>query len=157
MVFKANDEMPNKLFSVSDASYNMKLVIGLYNTTLPVESSEDGVYVVQSVGYTLSTPILYLLCNAGAEWYQATEEGCTSGRIVMRLNNSYSANYPIIATNGEFTSVISSIDMTALEFKLVDANMHDIKLLTPMNIALHVKGFNIDTGPTIIQNESQQK
>ena len=59
----------------------------------------------------------------------------------MRLNNSFSANYPIVSGNSDFQSIIKSNDVTHCEFMLVDANLHEITLLSPLYITLHISGI----------------
>ena len=56
----------------------------------------------------------------------------------MRVSNSFTANYPIINGNAEFASVISSNALSDIEFKLVDANRKQIRLLTPMYLSIQV-------------------
>ena len=57
----------------------------------------------------------------------------------MRVSNSFSANYPIINGNAEFSSVIPTNALSDIEFKLVDANRHPIRLLTPMYLSINVE------------------
>lgn len=54
----------------------------------------------------------------------------------MRVSNSFSSSYPIVNSNMEFSSVIPVNSLSNIEFRLVDANMHDVKLLTPMYISV---------------------
>lgn len=135
-------------FVIDDCSYNVKLLCGFYNTTFPISSSYIDGYgdcvKAKSVGYYLSTPILYLVSNIGTHAYRTTNrEDCplSGSKIVMRINNSYSANFPIIANNGDFSTEVLSNDLSDAQFTLVDANMHEIKLLCPMYICISVTGI----------------
>ena len=95
--------------------------------------------VANSVGFTMSTPILYLISNVGIQSYKTVNENDISGaKIVMRINNSYISDTPICVQNGDFRSTILSNDLSMLKFTLVDANVHEIKLLSPIYLTIHV-------------------
>jgi hypothetical protein len=59
----------------------------------------------------------------------------------MRVSNSFTANYPIINGNAEFVSIVSANALSDIEFKLVDANKHPIRLLTPMYLSIQVESI----------------
>ena len=109
-------------FILGEMTYNCKLLFGLVDIALPIWSKEDPEIesdnkqeiMIPTVGFTLSTPVLYLL--------------------------SYSENYPIVSGNSDFQSVIKSNDLTNCEFILVDANLHEITLLSPLYITIHISG-----------------
>ena len=130
-------------FILNDASYNVRLLMGLKPFGELNVSGLD--YIIGTVGFMLSTPVLYLTCNIGQKCYKnMNSDGIQSMQIVMRINNSFSANYPINANNGEFSVYISSNDLSGVEFTLVDANMVEINLLSPMYLSVNVKsgGYN---------------
>ena len=123
----------DQTFIINDMTYNMKLISGFYNTTFPVKAKYNeskGEYMIKgdSVGFTMSTPILYLISNVGMQSYRNMNENNLSGaKIVMRLNNSFMASSPIIVNNADFETILLSNDLSCLEFTLVDAYMHEIK------------------------------
>lgn len=132
-------------FTIDDMSYNMKLILGLYyKIEFPIASElENGIYVhhIKSVGYFLSTPVLYLLSNLGGVNYfnQSTEKyKIDASSISMRLLNSFTASMPIIGSNSEFSKVVYSSDLSDFELILVDANLHEIELLNPIYITINV-------------------
>ena len=139
-------------FKITDMSYNVSLILGFYNTVFPIESvldEEDGLQCIRanSVGFTMSTPILYLTSNVGMQSYQLAKSSTYSrnsksemrgSKIVMRINNTYVTEAPIMVNNADFVTTVLSNDLSMLEFTLVDANMHDIKLLSPMYITIHM-------------------
>lgn len=135
-------------FTINDASYNAKQIAGLYDMTFPIKSVDKKV-TAGSVGNTLSTPVLYLVSNIGAQCYRNMNEKYNSQRIVMRINNSFSANFPIINSNSEFTSFVCSNDLSNVELRLVDANLKDIKLLSPMFISISAAGVVTEETPLI--------
>ena len=57
----------------------------------------------------------------------------------MRINNAFSANFPIVDGNSDFETVIKSNDLSFVEFYLVDANLHEINLLCPLYLTIHVQ------------------
>ena len=130
-------------FTINDMSYNTKILSGFYNDTLPLTSNRGplGNFLIKSssVGFTLSTPVLYLVSNLGSKCYDNIDANYCDRKILMRINNSFSSNYPIINSNGEFTTMIPVNSLSNIEFRLVDANMKDIKLLSPMYIAVTVE------------------
>ena len=76
----------------------------------------------------------------------------------MRINNSFSAKLPIISNNLEFTKYVFSNSLSDISFKLVDANFHSIKLLSPIYISATGEGIDSPFGSFVInvpQNEEQ--
>ena len=92
------------------------------------------------VGMFLSTPVLYLASNLGSNSYR-TGRVTTSMRILMRINNSFFAKQPIIATNGDYTTVVRCSDLSDARFTLIDANYHEIKLLSPMYLTVQIEAI----------------
>ena len=129
----------NIMFLLSDASYNVRLLMGLHpydklniyglNITIP------------TVGFMLSTPVLYLKCNIGAKCFKntLTSNNIQNTKIAMRITNSFSANYPIVTNNMDFSVNVASTDISDVEFTLVDANMKEIELLSPMYLSVSIK------------------
>ena len=147
-------------FTINTMTYNFQLMTGFYNTSFPVYSDYDEEidYFIKanSSGFNLSTPVLYLLSNIGTLSYRNVNESELSGsKIVMRINNSFSASYPIIVNNSEFDVIIPSNDLSALELTLVDAYLHETKLLSPMYLSINVKAIP-DEDPVSLMNEIQQ-
>lgn len=110
-------------------------------------------FVIQSdtVGYYLSTPILYLLTNVGNhvffnEMHNSKRLQC--GTVCMCLNNSFSSSFPIIASQGEIITRCSIGLASDIWFILVDANMKEVKLLNPMYITVSVRPDESDPATT---------
>ena len=129
-------------FTINNASYNIIQLCGFYNEVLPLNSEYTGgtfSILAQSVGNYLSTPVLYLVSNVGKSSFRNLYENISISRIILRINNSFSANYPIIVTNADFEVDIASCDLCNIQLTLVDANMHEIHLLNPIYITIAVK------------------
>ena len=134
-------------FAVKNYSYQMGLILGLYvmkpsltSTTETIEDKEVQAIQCLSVGQFLSTSILYLIGSIGDKCYINNESGRTNRRILMRINNSYSANFPVISNNAEFSTYALSNDFSDITFELVDANFKPLKLLSPMYLTGTVSG-----------------
>jgi hypothetical protein len=128
-------------FSITDMSYNMKQITGFFNTEFPLKS-DSGVILAPSIGFHLSTPILYLISNLGSRCFVHKARTSSDNRVVMRLTNSFSANFPIISNNAEFSTMVNSNSLSDVWFQLVDANMRPIKLLSPMYISATGDGYD---------------
>ena len=131
-------------FIINDMSYNAKLVSGFYNDVFPIESEFNGEnyqVMAQSAGYSMLTPILYLISNLGSKCYDNIDNNYCNHKILMRVSNSFSANYPIINGNAEFSAVVPTNSLSDIEFKLVDANRKQIRLLTPMYLSINVEAM----------------
>ena len=129
-------------FTINNASYNIIQLCGFYNEVLPLNSEYTGgtfSIFAQSVGNYLSTPVLYLVSNVGKSSFRNLHENISISRIILRINNSFSANYPIIVTNADFEVDIPSCDLGNVQLTLVDSNMREVHLLNPIYITISVK------------------
>ena len=122
-------------FSISSATYNVKLLLGIYDQSLPIYSKNKSIQC-SAVGQFLSTSILYLIGSIGSKCFVKDREGngYKNQRVLMRINNSFSSNFPVIANNAEFRVYCLSNDLSSIDFELVDARFRKIKLLCPMYI-----------------------
>ena len=129
--------------TLTECSYNLKLLFGIINVKLPVTSvPSNDVHIIRfpDVGMYLSTPVLYLASNIGSNSYKIAN-GTTSMRILMRISNSFFAKQPIIATNGDYTTVVKCSDLSDVRFTLIDANYHEVKLLSPMYLTVQIESI----------------
>jgi hypothetical protein len=92
------------------------------------------------VGFSLSTPQLYLTTNIG---YQVFKNSMLSPRILDSvqvaavLQNTFSVGM-YMSGGGDFPITMNDADSSNLTFTLCDANYHPIKLLSPMYVILKV-------------------
>ena len=126
--------------SIDDCSYNLRLMLGLVNVELPLQTN-SGMILCPDVGLYLSTPVLYLACNLGSNSYRTAGKSFTSMRILMRLTNSFFAKQPIINVNGDFTTTVRCSDLSDVRFTLIDANYQEVKLLTPMYLTVQIESI----------------
>ena len=150
-------------FVIDDMSYNTKQVTGFYNDAFPLNAEEslddddETIFTIssKSVGYSMLTPILYLVSNLGAKCYDNVDELYCDRKILMRVSNSFSSNYPIVNGNAEFVSIVPINSLSNIEFRLVDANMHDIKLLTPMYLSIQTDAIEDENDESKISVPTQ--
>ena len=139
----------SKRFVINDLTYNLKLLMGLYSMKdedikaqkLVSEQVSEKSFKLQikSVGMYLSTPVLNLVSNIGdASLRNNSDDLCNiqSCNTILRINNSFSCNVPIVAGGDGSSSIIPSGYVSGAVFILVDANMHQVDLLNPMYISL---------------------
>ena len=114
--------------------------------TLTVEPEKKPVkrhlIIGDSVGYMLSTPILYLLTNIGSHVFYnniKNDKDIQCGMVCMCLNNSFSSSFPIVAQQGEIITKCALNNASDVFFILVDANMREVKLLNPMYITVSIR------------------
>ena len=136
-------------FQLNEVTYNVKLLLGLYSYKdeeiragkIHSEPDSQGTHKLQinSVGYYLSTPILNLVSNIGDPSLRNNSDDIVniqSCNTMLRINNSFSPNIPIVAAGNGIVSVVPSGYVSGSVFLLVDANMHPVDLLNPMYITL---------------------
>ena len=125
---------------IKECTYNLKLLLGLVNVSLPLYSNDQNVILCPDVGLFMSTPVLYLACNLGSNSYKNTsKDNFTSMRILMRLTNSFFAKQPIVNVNGDYTTTVKCSDLSDIRFTLIDANYHEVKLLSPMYLTVQIE------------------
>jgi hypothetical protein len=92
------------------------------------------------VGNSMSTPQLYLLSNCGNQWFN---NDLNNGRdldavmVSAVIHNSFSVGYPITGS-GDAPTTVTGMDLSHLEYRLVDSNYVPIKLQSPMYLTLKV-------------------
>ena len=124
---------------ISDCSYNLRLMLGLVNVKLPISNNKK--LLCPDVGLYISTPVLYLACNLGSKSYRTSGNSFTSMRILMKLTNSFFAKQPIVNANGDFTTTVRCSDLSDVRFTLIDANYHEVKLLSPMYLTVQLEAI----------------
>ena len=95
-----------------------------------------------SVGYLISTPILYLVGVVGAPVFSNQIDNSNrmnSGSILMILNNSFSSSFPIVQQQSDI--IVKAFLNYASDFSvyLVDANFREVDLLNPFYIVLNIE------------------
>ena len=131
--FSSDDE-----FEIDDMSYNVKLLTGMFWDCRRYGKVITG----ECVPYYLSTPVLYLISNIGATNYNNlsnTSAAITGAQTLMKINNSGNRQVPIMAGNCDFTVKTTANALSQANFRLVDQNLHNIRLLDPFTITLKIR------------------
>jgi hypothetical protein len=92
------------------------------------------------VGYSLSTPQLYVTTNIGYQVFRNTfddPEHLRATQVCAVIQNSFAAGMYLNGA-GDFPIVMNQFDLSNLEYQLVDSNYHPIKLLSPMFVIMRV-------------------
>lgn len=145
----------NEELVINDCSYNLKLMLGLVNVSLPLSNNGQGMLLCPDVGLYISTPVLYLACNLGSKSYRTSGDSFTSMRILMKLTNSFFAKQPIVNANGDFTTTVRCSDLSDVRFTLIDANYHEVKLLSPMYLTVQLEAIpDSQSDPTALRSAS---
>jgi hypothetical protein len=93
------------------------------------------------VGYSLSTPQLYVTTNIG---YQVVRNSFTTpnelsgSQVCAVLQNSFSAGMYLNGA-GDFPITLNQFDLSNLEFRLVDSNYHPLKIFSPMFVIMKIE------------------
>ena len=117
-------------FRIIATSKNFSIVTGFHRSH--EDSEEVFYYRPPAKGYFNLTPVLYLTSNIGSVVHTYKGKECVNRRILMRINNFYIQDFPIVCYNTEFSSIITSNSLSDVWFQLVDANFKPIRLLAPM-------------------------
>lgn len=145
----------NSEFWFNDMTYNVKLLLGLYSVkdeeiraekirSKPTSNANKHKLQILSVGMYLSTPILYLVSNIGDASFRNNSDdviNIQSCNTLLRINNSFSPNIPIIAGGDWTVAIVPSGYVSGCCLQLVDANMKPVDLLNPMYITLTLESI----------------
>jgi hypothetical protein len=142
----------NKFFIITNITYNFKILTGLYAN---INKSEDvlaemraGKYSIRTKanGFLVGTTSLYLMSTLGdVNMHNSISSNKVDGHsVLMRIQNSFTPLMPMIALNAEFTKKIHIGDITNFEAKLVDANLEEVHLLSPMWVSFTIQEAHAD-------------
>ena len=134
-------------FSIVGMSYALQQTLGFYykkdiSTESPIECvEEDSTYSItaKAIGYNNLSPVWYLLSNLGSpnivsSLYSPYESYYPS--IAMKIMNQFSADQILQYTNSDFMSISQASALSNLRVKLVDVNLHPVKLLSPLFVTI---------------------
>ena len=127
LVITAPDE-----FQIKDASHNVKLLLGLYHSELPINSSRPKIsesethceLIMPSVPYRSYGNVLYLTARTDV--------------ICYKTNEILYPGFPVMCKIPSQWSIINSSQLNQLEFTLVDFQFQPVKLHSPLYITLEL-------------------
>ena len=130
-----------KEFEIDDMSYNVKLLTGMF-----WDCRRSGKVITgECVPYYLSTPVLYLISNIGGTNYNNLTNisaALTGAQTLMKINNSGNRQVPIVAGNCDFRVKTTANALSQASFRLVDQNLHNVRLLDPFTITLKISAMD---------------
>jgi len=121
-------------WQITDASYHVKLLMGIYDMKFPIMSNH-GALTMKSIGFFNLTPILYLVSNLSASSFSMM--GMT--KIMMRIANTFQRSNIIVESNADYQTNVYSTSLEILRLQLVDANLVQIKLLSPLYVSITIE------------------
>ena len=128
----------NKEFSIKEASHGVKLLLGLYHSTLPINSSTKTIRM-PSVPYVSFGNVLYLTARTDFVSVVNTDEKEITRSIAYKTNEILYPGYPISCRIPGSWSMIHSDQLSSLEFRLVDFQLEPIVLHAPLYLTLEVE------------------
>ena len=129
-------------FTIKDASHRIKLLFGLYHSSLPIES-QDKKIIIDSVPYVCYGNNLYIRSRISSVVGFNNNENITYTSICYHISEMFIPGVPIISRFPGNLVDINSYDLTNLEFTLVDFQNVPIKLKAPLNLTIEINVDNI--------------
>ena len=130
----------DKDFEIIDASHRVKLLLGLYHTTLPV-SSTDKVYVCSSPPITNYANKLYLVSLQGQAIHASKEGMEYTPSVACSIDTFIKSGLPLIKDFdiNPIKTVIQASDLSRSSMTLVDFQFEPVVLLSPLFVTLKIK------------------
>ena len=128
----------NKEFNIKDASHRVKLLLGLYHSTLPIQSRTKTI-TMPSVPYISFGNVLYLTARTDFVSVVNTEDKEITRSIAYKTNELLYPAYPITCKLPGSWSMIHSDQLSTLEFQLVDFMLEPVILHAPLYVTLEIE------------------
>ena len=133
LIFTANKE-----FRFKEASHRVKLLFGMYHTTLPI-SSEQKQIKCESIPYVSYGNCLYLTARTDFVSTLNLDNKEIARSIAYKTNEILYNGYPISCKLPGSWSFIQSDQLSSLEFQLVDFQLVPVVLHAPLFITLEIE------------------
>ena len=129
-------------FTINDASHNVKMLLGLYHSTLPIHSEAKIIaheITMPSIPYLSFGNVLYLTARTDMVCSVNNKEGKEESlSIAYKTNEILYPGFPVMCKIPNQWSFINSNQLNQLEFTLVDFQFHPVKLHSPLYITLEL-------------------
>ena len=130
----------DKDFTIKEATHNVKLLLGLYNTELPLQKNRS--ITMPSIPYISYGNILYLTARTDFVSTLNLDNKEITRSIAYKVNELLYPGYPIACKLPGNWSVIHSDQLSSLEFQLVDFQLVPVVLHAPLYITLEIQNLN---------------
>ena len=144
----------NKEFTIKEASYGARLILGLYHAHLPIDSTNKKV-MSPSVPYLSYGNVLYLTARTDFVSTLNFEDKEITRSIAYKVNELLYSGIPICCKLPGSWSIIHSDQLSTLEFQLVDFQLHPVKLHSPLYLTLEVE--RLDNSFMLSDKKAEQK
>ena len=131
----------NKEFVIKDASHRAKMLLGLYHTHLPIASTNKRLFCVSSPLLWYGN-VLYLTARTDFVSVVNTDNKEITRSIAYKVNELLYPGVPINCRLPGSWSVISSDQLSSLEFTLVDFQLEPVILQSPLFLSLEIQSIN---------------
>ena len=131
----------NKEFTIKEASHGVKLLLGLYHTSLPISSTQKQI-IMPSVPYVSLGNCLYLAARTDFVSVVNTEDKEIAYSIAYKVNELLYSGYPISCKIPGNWSIIHSDSLSTLEFQLVDFQLQPVKLHAPLYVSIEIQNLS---------------
>ncbi len=121
-------------FTIDDASHRVKLLFGLYDTTLPTTSATS--LTSNSVSYTYYGNVLYLTTRTDAVAGTNMFDNEAYKSIAYKSIEMLYPNVPVCSKTLGNWIMTTTDELKQLEFHLVDFRLHDISLHAPLYLTI---------------------
>ena len=128
----------DKEFTIKEATHGAKLLLGLYHTQLPINSSQKQL-ICPSVPYVSYGNILYLTARTDFVSVVNTADKEITRSIAFKINELLYPGFPICCKLPGSWSIIHSDQLSSLEFQLVDFMLQPVKLHAPLYLTLEIE------------------
>ena len=128
----------NKEFVIKEASHRARLLLGLYHTTLPIASTQKQI-MMPSIPYTSYGNVLYLTARTDFITVVNTNDKEITRSVAYKVNELLYPGVPVCCKLPGNWSIISSDQLSSLEFQLVDFQLKPVVLHAPLYLTLEIE------------------
>ncbi len=126
-------------FTIDDASHRVKLLFGLYDTTLPTSPTTS--LTSNSVSYSYYGNVLYLTTRTDAVAGTNMFDNETYKSIAYKSIEMLYPNVPVCSKTLGNWIMTTTDELKQLEFHLVDFRLHDISLHAPLYLTVECQAL----------------
>ena len=142
-------------FTIADASHNVKMLLGLYHSELPISSPRPKIIEEELTNCDLTMPsvpyrsygnVLYLTARTDMICSVNNKDGNEESlSIAYKTNEILYPGFPVMCKIPSQWSIINSSQLNQLEFTLVDFQFQPVKLHSPLYITIELSYPNLDS------------
>ena len=128
-----------KTFQITNASHRVKLLLGLYHSTFPINSDSNNYIIADSAPMLTYGNVLYLKSNQGNALGVIIDGDKYHAPCIYRINNFLKPGLPIISNQKGDKVIVNAEAAKTITMQLVDFMYEPIELKSPLFITLKIK------------------